>query len=305
MSYSRTFQTLGTCLTFAFGSLLSACGSVEGYTNEDANLVGAQEFETHSEALFYEKAGSCGNYEAENMTRVGGSATTSGWRLSSSADSISTNHSFSSGEHTLAIVAWGSKGSGSIKPQIRLKLNGYTIGDVTVTNTSHTDGWREYPITYDVNTGNTKTIKVELLNPGQGRSVRIDGISVYCPAEGVICDGEPGCEHCYAVTDSAPECRDDSPAPQARLGCDQHSDCSGDSICAFKGSFFDGFGVGCMDVPGCEVNEASVPFVCRDICKSPDYPETPCSDGRVCTALDLNPEGYELEYPGWKFCVAP
>lgn len=305
MSHRRIVHTLGTCLTVAFGALLPACSAGEGYNEEDADLVGAPQFETHGEALFYEKAGSCGNYEAESMTRVGGSATTDGWRLSSSGDSISTSHSFSSGEHTLAIVAWGSKGSGSVKPEIRLKLNGYTIGDVTVTNTSYTDGWREYLVTYNVITGNNKTIQVELLNPGQGRSVRIDGISVYCPADGVICDDEPGCEHCYDVPDSAPECRDESTSPQGHLDCDQHSDCSGDSICAFKGSFFDGFMVGCMNVPNCELNEASVPFVCRDICKSPGYPETECSDGRVCSDVDLNPEGYELEYPGWKFCVAP
>src|SRR5690606_29108974 len=76
MSHRRIVHTLGTCLTLAFGALLPACSAGEGYNEEDADLVGAPQFETHGEALFYEKAGSCGNYEAESMTRVGGSATT-------------------------------------------------------------------------------------------------------------------------------------------------------------------------------------------------------------------------------------
>lgn len=281
----------------ALGAMISACSAAEGEYDAPFEEVG-----TVSEALFYTKAGACANYEAENIGRTGGVPGTGGWKLVNAGDNINKVRTFVPGEHTFTIIAWGTAGGGQ-KPKLQLKLNDFPIGDpITVTNTSRTSGWSEYAVTYNINTGSDKRIKVELANPGAGRAVLIDGISVYCPKDGVVCGDEPDCEHCYTQGQDV-QCYEEPPSATSGakvIGCDQDTDCGSGELCVLRGTAFNGYAIGCEEPQPCDQQDANLGAACGEICKSPGFPETPCSDGRVCSPFESNTL---FSLPGWKYCA--
>lgn len=176
------FAVVTSCIFAAVG-----CGAGAFEDEGDASpssaideTAGAEALASHAEALTPAPS-ACAQYEAENIGRTGGSPAAQGWKLAAAGDNLNVNRQFVAGAHAFSIFARGVSGGG-VKPQLKLTLNGIQIGgNITVTNTAITDGWKEFVVNYDVTTGNNKLIKVELANPGSGRSVVIDGINLYCP----------------------------------------------------------------------------------------------------------------------------
>jgi hypothetical protein len=281
---------------FTFGTAFSACSASDSLDSvgEPGVSLGSVD-----EPLVVQRASACNNYEAENIGRTGGSSTSGGWKLTAAGDNINVNRQFTTGEHQFAIIARGTAGGGQ-KPQLKLTLNGTQIGgNIVVTNTGITDGWKEYVITYNVGTGNNKLIKVELANPGSGRALLLDGVSVYCPKAGVFCNGAPGCASCCAQTDTCGACN--IGGGSGAIGCDQNSDCSNQEICVLRGTAFNGYAVGCFPKPDCDEQALIGGAACGEICKTPYGPEKACSNGKVCVDTGSNTF---FTHPGWKYCVA-
>lgn len=186
MNFKRSISAITVCAG-ALASLILTTGCSDGEFPSDGvwtdggGASGDSSFSERSQAMFFSNPDACVEYEAENIGRTGGSPTSGGWKLTNAGDDINVVRMFDSGAHTFTIVARGTAGAGQ-KPQMKLTLNGYQIGgNITVTNTARTDGWREYVIPYTVGTGNNKRIKVELANPGSGRALLLDGVSLECP----------------------------------------------------------------------------------------------------------------------------
>jgi hypothetical protein len=301
-SNSNIFRKTSLSL-LALCSSLGACGAAEDQTVSAASGPKELSSEIGSvvEAVFFADPIACGTFDAEDrsagspVTRSGGSASSSGWNLRAAGDSVGFRQSYTSGEHFFTIVAWGTAGSDGSKPNIKLSLNGFAIGgNVAVTNTSRTDGWRRYVVSYTVKTPGEKVLKVELANPGAGRAVLIDGGMVHCPRQGVTCGSEPYAASCCTSTGTSGQCGEATATGTAF--CDQHSDCASGEVCAYYGHGQNGFGITCQVADTCVSGGGTI---CGKLCKSPSMPEVPCGNGTVCTdvASDF------MMAPGYKYCM--
>lgn len=293
--------------TFAMTAALGGCSAEYASTAGDpvANEAavgmtgepGAVELATLGDAVMYSDAVACATYEAENIGRTGGIASSQGWKLRYAGENINVVRQFTTGQHQFSVIAWGTKGTDGSLPKFRLKLNDVQIGgDVTVTNTTPVSGWSEYIINYNIQTGNNKQIKVELANPGNGRAVLIDGIIVHCPGDGVSCGSEPYAEACCPAGGQMVPGECGSGFSTGTMYCDQNSDCASNEVCAFRGNAQTGFVVTCETANLCN---SSAGYVCGKLCKTPTTAQTSCGAGTVCT--DLNMPGF-MELPGYKYC---
>jgi hypothetical protein len=300
MNVVTQFTTLlGLCLGFVACSAGQTNEGADG-TSEGTQLAEGAQFEDHTE-LLSASLSACSQYEAENVGRTGGMGVPGGWKLTNATDNINQTRMFATGTHVFSIYAKGAAGGGQ-NPQIKLTLNGIQIGgNVSVTNTTSTATWKEYVVSYSISTGNNKTIKVELANPGSGRSLSVDGINVYCPRPKVVCGSNLSCDNCcYASTGGSFSCNAETCNGQSGhpVWCDQNSDCSTGEVCANRGNPFNGFGIGCTPANDCVWNPQGQG--CAEICKTPGGPELPCPAGKSCQDAVL---GEFYNYVGWKQCV--
>lgn len=258
---------------------------------------GGIELSSLGEAVYYSDSVACETYEAEDIGRAGGIATSQGWKLRYAGENINVVRQFTTGSHQFSVVAWGTKGTDGSLPKFKLTLNDVQIGaDVTVTNTSYTSGWSEYTVDYNVQTPNNKQIKVELANPGNGRAILIDGIIVHCPGDGVNCGSEPYAEACCPASGQMIPGECGTGLNTGTMYCDQNSDCVGSEVCAFRGNAQTGFAVSCESTNNCTSGSG---YICGKLCKTPTTAETTCNAGTVCT--ELNVPGF-MELPGFKYC---
>jgi len=116
-------------------------------------------------------------YEAETLYHSTGSSIPNGWRLSNNGY-ISTSHGFTPGTTPLTVIAQGVSAAG-VWPRMTVKVNGATVGVVTVTSTS----WASYTFQLAASAG-TQEIRVVYDNDtrvkGADRSLSVDKVTVGC-----------------------------------------------------------------------------------------------------------------------------
>jgi hypothetical protein len=180
----------------------------------------------------------CAQYEAEAMTRIGLTGTTSGGiTLFSNTSALQQVHSFDPGPqlHGIGVYARGTP-AGGIWPKMRLRVDGAIQGpnqEVTVDSSSY----NIYLFFYTAPTtiGN-HTMRIEYTNDGivngVDRNLHIDGINLACPI-GVRC-GTGFCDTngtgnvcCMNQDGTNPVCQSEASClpPRAQIHCDNHQEC--------------------------------------------------------------------------------
>jgi endoglucanase len=217
------------------------------------------------------QTGTCSpaTYEAENMTKSTGGATTGGWNIWANG-SVSTNHTFVAGTATIKVVAQGTPAQG-VWPTMELRIGGAVVGTKVVNAST----WTEYTFTYNATAG-SKSVAVHFTNdanvPPEDRNLLVDKVNIGCPGTqtasctdgvkngtetGVDCGGT--CPACVV----APTCTDG-----VKNGTETGVDCGGSTCPA------------CVVAPTCTDNakngtESDVD--CGGTCTAD------CANGKGCT----------------------
>lgn len=208
----------------------------QGCSANDERTGGSEEDVTTTQEALTKNMHWCAQYEAEAMTRIGSTGTTSeGITLFANTSALQQVHSFDPGFHGIGVYARGTP-AGGIWPKMRLRVDGAIQGpnqEVTVS----TSYYNVYLFFYTAPTtiGN-HTMKIEYTNDGivngVDRNLHIDGINLTCPI-GVRC-GTGFCDTngtgnvcCIDPNGANPVCQSEASCPmgKAKIYCDDHTVC--------------------------------------------------------------------------------
>ena len=210
----------------------------QGCSANDERTGGSEEDVATTEEALTKNIHACAQYEAEAMTRIGPTGTTSGGiTLFSNSSALSKVHSFDPGPqlHGIGVYARGTP-AGGIWPKMRLRVDGAIQGPIQEV-TVGTSYYNLYLFFYTAPTtiGN-HTMRIEYTNDGivngVDRNLHIDGISLSCPI-GVRC-GTGFCDTngtgnvcCIDPNGANPVCQSEASCPmgKAKISCDNHQEC--------------------------------------------------------------------------------
>src|SRR5688572_5193133 len=208
----------------------------QGCSANDERTAGSEDDVATTEEALTKNIHWCAQYEAEAMTRIGSTGTTSGGiTLFSNTSALSKVHSFDPGFHGIGVYARGTP-AGGIWPKMRLRVDGVIQGpNQEVTVDSSTYNIYLFFYTAPAAIGN-HTMRIEYINDGivngVDRNLHIDGINLTCPY-GVRC-GTGFCDTngtgnvcCINQDGTSPVCQSEASCPtsKARISCDNHQEC--------------------------------------------------------------------------------
>jgi hypothetical protein len=228
------------------GVLVAALGLLaigfQGCSANDELTSGSEQDVATTEEAITRDVHECAQYEAEAMTRIGLTGTTSGGiTLFQNTSALQQYHSFDPGPqlHGIVVYARGTPAN-NIWPKMRLKVNNVVQGPVNEVTVS-TQSWAPYFFYYSNGPSIANLpIKIEFTNDGvvngQDRNLHIDGISLSCPV-GVRCgtNWSSWCDTngtgnvcCVNSNGSNPTCQSAASCnvPKIAITCDNHWECS-------------------------------------------------------------------------------